>query len=200
MRNAIVSLAIGAVIGGICGANHLTASANTAELLPRPQANTYLMEAQADEGEMQVIAEDARFADESIPDEVQQAAEYYGYIYNICPELLEAIAFTESSYKADAVSADGACIGLMQVKASCHKARMERLGVTKEDLLEVMPNMAVAADYLSELFAEHEDAGLVLMIYNGDSRSDAYKETGKMSSYADEILEMSAELERAHKK
>ena len=55
--------------------------------------------------------------------------EEIGAMYNICPELLEAIIEHESSGNPNAVGADGD-IGLMQVVPKWHKDRMERLGVS----------------------------------------------------------------------
>ena len=56
-------------------------------------------------------------------------------------------------------------------------------------------SMAVAADYLSELFEAYEDPAAVLMAYNGDSRVDEYLAGGEASDYANSILEMTRELE-----
>lgn len=128
---------------------------------------------------------------------VMEIAEEVGDEYNICPELLASIAYTESRYEPD-VERDG-CIGLMQVSAKWHKDRMKELGVS--DLRSPYENMLVAADYLAELFKEYEDPGLVLMIYNGDASAKKYQ-TGKseLSKYASDILEMSEKLERKHKK
>ena len=62
-------------------------------------------------------------------------------------------------------------------------------------------NMMVASDYLSELFDKYEDVGLVLIVYNGNSSAiPEYKRTGKLSNYANKILEKSEELERSHGK
>lgn len=134
--------------------------------------------------------------DPEIPEEIQRAAEFYGSEYNICPELLESMAWQESRYQPNVKSKDGSCIGLMQIKASCHKSRMERLGVSKEELTEVYPNMKVAADYLHELFEQYEDPAVVLMAYNGDQRYLS----GKVSYYAQSILDRSYELEIRHGK
>ena len=136
------------------------------------------------------------YEDPDIPDDIEQAAVLYGMEYSICPEFIEAICHHESRFKAEVKSRDGKCIGLMQVNPSCHKGRMERLGVNKEDLLTVQGNIRVACDYLAELFGEYEDPVTVLMIYNGDSRW----RQGKVSSYAKNILEMSQELEKKHGK
>ena len=116
--------------------------------------------------------------------------------YNICPELVEAMIERESTWNPKAQNGD--CMGLMQISGRWHKDRMERLGVT--DLLDPYDNILVSVDYLAELFGKSEDAGWVLMTYNGDSRANTLYKTGKLSAYAEWILERSAELERAHGK
>ena len=70
-----------------------------------------------------------------------------------------------------------------------------------DSLYDPYGNMLVAADYLSELFEEYEDVGVVLMTYNGDSDAEAFSYCeAELSGYADDILTLSAELERAHGK
>lgn len=129
--------------------------------------------------------------------EVQELAEKAGQEYGICPEFLQALAWQESGWQADASA--GGCEGLMQVAACWHSDRMERLGVT--DLYDPEGNMLVAADYLSELFRQWEDPAMVLMVYNGDSSALHYWETGEgISDYALEVLELSEQLEREHGK
>lgn len=142
----------------------------------------------------------AEIVDDGIPSEVKEACEKYGKEYNICPELLESLAYQESRFIADVVSADGACIGLCQVNPKWHKDRMKRLGVT--DLTDIDQNVHVAADYLAEIFADHEDVVETLYIYNGNSAGCAYYiKTGKIrSAYINEILERSCQYERSHNK
>lgn len=132
-----------------------------------------------------------------ISKEAIDACEELGKEYNICPELLMAIAEAESQGNPDAESKG--CKGIMQVYERWHKKRMERLGVT--DIFDTRGNILVAADYLYELFEKYEDVGMVLMTYNGDSRADDYM-SGKaeLSAYAEKILERSAELERLNGK
>ncbi len=132
-----------------------------------------------------------------VPEEVRELSEELGNRYGICPELIQAVCFKESSFRPDAVN--GGCTGIMQVSERWHKERMDRLGVT--DLKDVRGNMTVGVDYLAELFGEYEDAGAALMKYNGDSRlGKLIAGTGDLSGYADEVLALSAELERRNGK
>lgn len=134
--------------------------------------------------------------DEAIPAAVQEAAEKYGKIYCISPELLEAIAFQESTFNPKAVN--GSCIGLMQINPECHRERMEKLGVT--DLYNIDQSMRTAADYLYELFVEKGDIAYVLDSYNGNSRAEDLYDRGELSPYAREITERTREYEQKHGK
>lgn len=132
-----------------------------------------------------------------VPAEVREISEELGNQYHICPELIQAVCFKESGFRTDAVNGD--YVGIMQVSEKWHKGRMDRLGVT--DLKDIRGNMTVGVDYLAELFNEYEDAGAALMKYNGDSRlSKLIAGTGDLSGYADEVLALSAELERRNGK
>ena len=138
--------------------------------------------------------------DDGIPAEVKEACEKYGAEYFICSELLESLAYQESRFIADVVSDDGSCIGVCQIKQSCHRSRMKRLGVT--DLTDIEQNIHVAANYLSEILQEHEDIAETLYIYNGNTSGlKRYQQTGEVKSvYVNEILERSMEYEKLHSK
>lgn len=139
--------------------------------------------------------------DEDIPMDVQESAQFYGDMYGICPELLEAIAFAESSYIPTAEN--GSCVGLMQINLDCEDQilRMESFGLSGEDMVEVDASMVVAASYLRELFEDYEDPAEVLIRYNGDRTGlRRYRESGEISAYAMKVLELSEKLERKHGK
>ena len=126
----------------------------------------------------------------------QEYVEYcteIGEEYDICPEILMALIEMESSGKADALSADGTCKGLCQMKESCHKDRMERLGVT--DIYDPYGNILMCADFLTELGAKYQDIAIVLGRFHGESKAEI-----KVSNYTTWILERSEELEKAHGK
>lgn len=123
--------------------------------------------------------------------------EEIGAEYGICPELLQAMVFYESSNNPKAKNSGGDT-GYMQINKKWHKDRMNRLGV--QDLTDGYGNILVGADYLAELAKEYEDIPLVLMKYNGDSKADKLYRQGEMSDYAKKILDLSQELERLHGK
>ena len=137
------------------------------------------------------------YVDDETPIEIQIYCNKYGEQYNICPELLEAICYRESRFDETVIDGTGSCIGLMQIKASCHRARMERLGVT--DLHDIESNIHVGADYLAELFDEYEDVGVVLTVYHGE-KNIAKAKRGELSGYVTTILDKSRQLEVAHGK
>lgn len=130
----------------------------------------------------------------TIPEMIEEIAG----IYNICPELIEAVIEVESGFDANAVSPCGA-IGLMQIVPKWHRSRMEALGVT--DLKDPYSNILVGTDILADLFEEYgDDVYLVLMCYNEGKYGTAVQraEAGEFSHYARKIVERSAELERLH--
>lgn len=137
------------------------------------------------------------YNDPDIPDEVEEAARKYGEAYGLAPEFLEAVAYAESRYDPEAIN--GGCVGLMQVAPVWHWDRMERLGVDDDELMTVEGSMAVAADYLRELFDTYDDPYWVLMTYNGDSNAEAFRNgTAAPSDYALGITEMAARLTKIH--
>lgn len=141
------------------------------------------------------------YFDDEIPYDVQESAQIYGNMYDICPEFLEAIAFVESSYIPTVEN--GSCVGLMQINLDCREQleRMEKFGLHEEDMYDIDASMIVAADYLSELFEDYEDPAEVLIRYNGDRTGlKRYRKTGEISEYATKVLDLSEELERKHGK
>ncbi len=156
----------------------------------------------APEAESHILREDTLlYYDDDIPYDVQECAQIYGQMYDIWPEFLEAIAFTESSYIPTAEN--GSCVGLMQINLDCSDQieRMERLGLHEEDMKTEDASMIVAADYLRELFDKYKDPAEVLIRYNGDRTGlRKYRKTGEISDYAKKVLELSEQLERKHGK
>ena len=130
--------------------------------------------------------------------EVIALTEVVSDIYPVCPELLQAVVFYESSNQQRAVSKYGD-IGYMQINPRWHQDRMDKLGVT--DLTDGYSNILVGADLLCELFETYEDPALVLMAYNiGEDPALELYDSGRISSYAENILELSEQLERLHGK
>ena len=129
--------------------------------------------------------------------ELMAICETVGGMYDICPELLQAIAEKESTLYINAQN-EG-CYGLMQISTYWHTERMERLGVA--DIYEPYGNILVAADYLAELFRGNQDVLYVLMRYNmaTDTANKLYSE-GQITDYAISITARAAELEKLHGK
>lgn len=147
-----------------------------------------------------VYADDVPDEMKNVPQDVVTACEKYGKEYNIQPEFLEAVAYYESNYRPNVSNKSGTCHGLMQISYSAHDDRMRNLGVS--NIFDVDGNIHTAADYLGELFEIYDDPALVLAYYNGQSkdRIERLEVYGEMSTYAENILWLSAELERLHGK
>ena len=129
-----------------------------------------------------------------IPGDIYEIANIIGSEFNICPELLLAMAERESCFTATAEN--GACKGLMQVNAKTHRQRFEDAGWDSSEWSDAYKNMYVAASYLSDLFEQYEDVGIVLGVYHGESNAVEKGKSGKLSSYTIKILKRSEELER----
>ena len=125
--------------------------------------------------------------------------EEVGAMYDICPELLQALVERESTFYINATN--GNCKGLAQISTRWHAERMERLGVM--DIYEPYGNTIAAADYLRELYNEREDDDTyyVLMRYNMaiDTANQLYA-AGEITDYARGIVKRAMELERLHGK
>lgn len=129
-----------------------------------------------------------------IPGDIYEIANIIGGEFNICPELLLAMAERESCFTATAEN--GACKGLMQVNAKTHSQRFEDAGWDSSEWADAYKNMYVAASYLSDLFEQYEDVGIVLGVYHGESNAVEKGMSGNLSTYTTKILERSEELER----
>lgn len=178
MRGKIATVLLGILIGSLAGYGHV----QSVHAQPRCSIKVVEIEDHPDEENLIV------YMDEEIPDEVELAAYKYGHIYQIDPELLEAIAYYESRYQADVDSKTGTYKGLMQIGTKWHKDRIEKLGVT--DLHDADQNMMVAADYLSDLFEQYEDAVTVLKRYSGSSTT----------KYSNKVLNKAEQLKIKHGK
>ena len=129
-----------------------------------------------------------------IPSNIYEEAQIVGREFCKSPEILLAIAERESQFKESATN--GPCLGLMQVNAKVHKQRFVDAGWSEADWSDSYKSLYVAASYLSELFEQYEDPGVVLGVYHGEKNAVERGEAGQLSKYVTGILERSAELER----
>lgn len=135
------------------------------------------------------------YIEQTVNEEVVELTEQVAEIYPICPELIQAIVFYESSNKMSARS--GGCIGYMQVSEKWHSGRADRLGVS---IYDGYGNILTGTDYLYELCRQYGDVALALMVYNGTADALEQAESGVISDYAKNILELAEQLERLHGK
>lgn len=142
-----------------------------------------------------------------IPTEIIEITEIIGQKYEICPELLQAIIWQESRCIASVNNAS--CSGLMQINVSqaFNKKHIKEMAADKdltysEAIFDAEINIEAGAQLLRYLFDNFgDDPAEILMRYNGDSTNlKRYKSGGDMSSYAQDTLEISELLERAHGK
>lgn len=139
--------------------------------------------------------------DDGIPEEIKKDCEEIGAEFNICPELLEAIAWHESRFIPTVKNKN--CFGLCQVNVKIHAKRLEKYGYTEDDMLTSYANIYVAADNLAELFENYgDDDPIILLMYSGAGWKaiEKYKEYSFITKSVDEILTRSANYERLHGK
>ena len=130
-------------------------------------------------------------AESKYREDIPLTAEVQDHIFSLCeekgiePEIVFAMIWRESRYKADAIGDSGRASGLMQIHERWHSARMERLGAT--DLLDPIQNVTVGIDYLDELYRKYGDISHAIVSYNKGHYA------GTITSYAKDVL---AEAER----
>ena len=113
----------------------------------------------------------------------------------IDPAIVIAIIEKESNYDASAVGDHGRSLGLMQIQFRWHTARMASLKC--DDLLDARQNVCVGIDILADLLEEGKSIEWVLMAYNGGhTYADRLASEGRVSEYANKIIEIANELER----
>lgn len=138
------------------------------------------------------------FVEQTENEEVIRISEEISKIYPICPELIQAQIFYESSNDRTIVSKYGD-VGYIQVNPRWQSERMEKLGVY--DPNDGYSNMLVGMDLLFELFQKYGELELVLMAYNeGEEAAVRKYNSGQVSDYARNIMELSEKLERKHGK
>lgn len=138
------------------------------------------------------------FVEQTENEEVIRITEEMSKIHPICPELIQAQIFYESSNRRTIVSECGDA-GYMQVNPKWQSERMENLGVI--DLTDGYSNILVGYDLLYELFKKYGEVELVLMAYNeGEEAAVRKYNPGQVSDYARNIMELSEKLERKHGK
>ena len=195
MNKTWLMVLLAVLLGIACGALHAKSIADHKASVVHSEPTHYIEQTESNEMPISADVKVIHKADDpDIPDVIEEACITYGKQYGISTEFLEALIWQESRYIPDVVSDDGNCIGLCQINEKCHKARMKRLGVT--DLTDERQNIAVAADYLAEIFEEHPEPHEALMVYNGDGRW----KNGKVSKYAKEIVLKSEELKVKHER
>lgn len=142
-----------------------------------------------------LIEEKPRFFDVPLDEDLQTYIFEQSEEIGIDPAIVIAIIEKESNYDASAVGDHGRSLGLMQIQFRWHTARMAELGC--DDLLDACQNVCVGIDILADLLEEGKSIEWVLMAYNGGhAYADRLDSEGRVSEYANKIIEIANELER----
>lgn len=141
----------------------------------------------------------------NLTDDIVSSCEYYGSMFGICPELLEAIIWAES--RGITTAQNDSCIGICQINTSNQSTRLKKNMniVGCSDKLDVDVQVRTMCDLLYELsygeYAdEQQDIALTLAMYHGEKNAKAKLEKGIMSDYVTDILDLSEQLEILHNK
>jgi soluble lytic murein transglycosylase-like protein len=199
-HNILLSIAIGTVLGTAIGTYavsqqeiackpyiEVVCAADLAEEIPVWEAPAEVIE--------EVVVEEVKYFDVPLSEELQEHIFAECEKYGIAPAIVVSMIAQESNYRPLAVGDGGDSQGLLQIQRKWHEERMERLGCT--DLLDPFQNVTVAVDYLAELKEIDNDVCWVLMCYNGGKAyADKNVKAGKISTYALEVTERAAELEK----
>lgn len=132
---------------------------------------------------------------------LKSICKYVGDMYDISPELLQAMAWVESRYEVRAISRCNAK-GLCQIIQKWHGPRMERLGVT--DIYDPYGNVLLCADTLDELSRHKygDDIRYVLMAYNrgqyGEKGANSLYQKGIITEYVTDVLDKEQEFKSSN--
>ena len=147
------------------------------------------------EKEVEIEEEKPRLFDVPLDEDLQTYIFELSEDIGIDPAIVIAIIEKESNYDASAVGDYGRSLGLMQIQLRWHTARMAELGC--DDLLDARQNVCVGIDILADLLEEGESIEWVLMAYNGGQvYADRLASEGRVSEYANKIIEIANELEK----
>lgn len=147
------------------------------------------------ETEVLIEEEKPRFFDVPLDEDLQTYIFELSEDIGIDPAIVIAIIEKESNYDISAVGDHGRSLGLMQIQFRWHTARMASLGC--DDLLDARQNVCVGIDILADLLEEGKSIEWVLMAYNGGhTYADRLASEGRVSEYANKIIEIANELER----
>lgn len=109
-------------------------------------------------------------------DEIENPFIKYGKKYNIAPELLWAIAKTESNFNPFSlnINKNGSTdFGLMQIN-SIHLVELEKFGIKQEDLYNPNVSIDVGAYVLFRCIKKHGENYKAINCYNGRVKNNPY--------------------------
>lgn len=122
-----------------------------------------------------------------LSEDLQEYTYYLCEAYYIDFDFAMALMFTESSFKADTISATGD-YGLMQINKCNHKSLSSALGIS--DFTEPYENIRAGLYILRGLFEKYDEPALVCMAYNmGEYGASVLWEQGIYeTAYSNKVL------------
>lgn len=188
----IVLLIVGGIIGGAIVGTVNALSANTKADTPY---GTRDGKALRGEPPYEYLS-DSDFIplDCGLSEDLQEYTYYLCEAYYIDFDFAMALMFTESSFKADTISATGD-YGLMQINKCNHKSLSSALGIS--DFTEPYGNIRAGLFILRGLFEKYDEPALVCMAYNmGEYGASVLWEQGIYeTAYSNKVLAKADEYE-----
>ncbi len=132
-----------------------------------------------------------------VPEETAAIAEYYGGMYGIDPEFIEACAFAESTFRANATN--GSCVGEWQVNPDIHGDIIELKGIT--DIMDPWANCNVACRiFYKHIYEDGMSYEKALMCYNGDYAGlrKLASDPNYVSDYVKKVMHITRGLKAKH--
>lgn len=116
------------------------------------------------------------FASKNVHDNSDNLFSKFGQKYGVAPELLWAIAKTESNFNPQAINSNtngSTDIGLMQIN-TIHLEELNNLGISEEMLFIPEVNVDVGAYVLSRCIKKHGENWKAINCYNGRIKRNNY--------------------------
>lgn len=139
------------------------------------------------EPEPEIVEPTVEYYDVSLSEDLQDHIFAVCEKYGVDPGIVIAVIEYESEFDPSEIGDSGNAYGLMQIWPKWHWDRMERLGVSKAELLDPYKNVEVGIDYLAELLDRDKGLEWALMAYNGGAKN-ANKRITKVVNYKNTVL------------
>lgn len=127
---------------------------------------------------------------------IKKICKQVGEMYDISPEILRAIVYIESRYKANpgGKTYKGPC----QIATKYCKAKMKELGIT--DPSDPYQNIILCADILNEYREKHGMTYAIMAYNSGPGAANKLRRRGRTTSYLRRVYSLEKKFKKEGKK